>query len=57
MSVTDFIKPQKSNSEVIASVRLLIKNGKLNQLQPLLNNLRVDDLMLLLQSVPDKNKL
>lgn len=56
MSVTDFIKPQKSNSEVIASIRLLIKNGKLNQLRPLLNNLKVDDLMLLLQSVPDKNK-
>ena len=50
------IKPQKSDIEVIESIRLLIQNGKLKQLNSVLNNLMVDDLLTLMHTIPAKNK-
>jgi magnesium transporter len=56
MTVTDFIKPKKSNREVLNSIKLLIENGKISQLRPILNNLLANDLLILLKEVPDKIK-
>ena len=54
--VANLIKSQKSSREVIESIKLLVKNGKTNQLKPILNNLLVADLYSILNDLPNKLK-